>query len=105
MVFWDGVSWNNVGSSLQGNTNISQLLMVPLLDMHAANSVIESDRMLMVSGALSDSSFGSASSVLFDGTSFIPYMATMTAQGALGTISSLFYSFASFSFTQQSGYF
>ncbi|KAF9232806.1 cortical protein marker for cell polarity-domain-containing protein [Melanogaster broomeanus] len=67
MVFWDGVSWSNVGSSLQGNSNISQLLMVPLQNTHSSNSVIESDRMLMISGALSDSSFGSASSVLFDG--------------------------------------
>ncbi|KAG1896704.1 cortical protein marker for cell polarity-domain-containing protein [Suillus fuscotomentosus] len=101
MMFWDGVSWNSVGSSLQGTTNISQLLMVPLLDTHSANSIIESDRMLMISGALSDSSFGSASSVLFDGSSFIPYMATVTAQGALGSISSLFYSLANFSFGQQ----
>jgi hypothetical protein len=102
MIFWNGISWNNVGSSLQGNTNISQLLMVPLLNTHSANSIVESDRMLMVSGALSDNSFGSASSVLFDGSSFIPYMTTMTAQGALGSISSLFYSFANFSFDQQS---
>ncbi|KIK41515.1 hypothetical protein CY34DRAFT_85274 [Suillus luteus UH-Slu-Lm8-n1] len=101
MMFWDGVSWSSVGSSLQGTTNISQLLMVPLMNTHSANSIIESDRMLMISGALSDSSFGSASSVLFDGSSFIPYMATATAQGALGSISSLFYSLANFSFTQQ----
>ncbi|OJA14510.1 hypothetical protein AZE42_04445 [Rhizopogon vesiculosus] len=101
MIFWDGISWNNVGAPLQSNTNISQLLMVPLLNTHSANSIVESDRMLMVSGALSDPSFGSASSVLFDGSSFIPYMTTMTAQGALGSISSLFYSFANFSFNQQ----
>ncbi|KAG2145943.1 cortical protein marker for cell polarity-domain-containing protein [Suillus bovinus] len=101
MMFWDGVSWSSVGSSFQGTTNISQLLMVPLLDTHSANSIIESDRMLMISGALSDSSFGSASSVLFDGSSFIPYMAAVTAQGALGSISSLFYSLANFSFGQQ----
>ncbi|KAG2148328.1 cortical protein marker for cell polarity-domain-containing protein [Suillus cothurnatus] len=101
MMFWDGISWSSVGSSLQGTTNISQLLMVPLLNTHSANSIIESDRMLMITGALSDSSFGSASSVLFDGSSFIPYMATVTAQGAFGSISSLFYSLANFSFTQQ----
>ncbi|KAG1735082.1 cortical protein marker for cell polarity-domain-containing protein [Suillus paluster] len=101
MMFWDGVSWSDVGSSLQANTNISQLLMVPLLNTHSTNSIIESDRMLMISGALTDSSFGSASSVLFDGSSFIPFMVTMTAQGALGSISSLFYSIANFSFTQQ----
>ncbi|EGO00155.1 hypothetical protein SERLA73DRAFT_167973 [Serpula lacrymans var. lacrymans S7.3] len=98
--FWNGVSWNNIGSSLQSTTNVSQLVMVPLQNTHAANSVIESDRMLMLSGSLADSSFGTASSVLFDGTNFIPYFSSMSSQGTLGFVSSLFYSYASFSFSQ-----
>ncbi|KIJ67669.1 hypothetical protein HYDPIDRAFT_107140 [Hydnomerulius pinastri MD-312] len=101
MVFWDGATWSNVGSGLQGNSNISQLLMVPLQNTHSTNSIIESDRMLMVSGSLSDSSFGSASSALFDGQTFIPYFASMSAQGTMGYVSSLFYSIANFSFNQQ----
>lgn len=90
------------GSALQPNSNISQLLMVPLQNTHSANSIVESDRMLMISGAVSDSSFGSASLVLFDGQTFIPYLTSMSAQGTLGYVSSLFYSIANFSFSQQS---
>ncbi|KAF9237843.1 cortical protein marker for cell polarity-domain-containing protein [Melanogaster broomeanus] len=104
MVFWDGVSWSNVaasGSGLQGNSNISQLLMVPLQNTHSSNSVIESDRMLMISGALSDSSFGSASSVLFDGQTFVPYIVSMSGQATMGYVLSLFYSITNFSFSQQ----
>ncbi|KAH7922374.1 hypothetical protein BV22DRAFT_1017405 [Leucogyrophana mollusca] len=101
MIFWDGASWTTVGSSLEGTTNISQLVMVPLQNTHTANSIIESDRMLMVSGSLADSSFGSASAALFDGVNLIPYVTSVSAQGTLGYVSSLFYSFASFSFTQQ----
>lgn len=56
----------------------------------------------MISGAVSDSSFGSASLVLFDGQTFIPYLTSMSAQGTLGYVSSLFYSIANFSFSQQS---
>lgn len=101
MVFWDGISWSHVGTSLQGNSNISQLLMVPLQNTHSPNSVVESDRMLMVSGSLSDQSFGSASSVLFDGETFIPYITSLSTQGTMGFVSALFYSIANFSFVQQ----
>ncbi|KAI9569562.1 cortical protein marker for cell polarity-domain-containing protein [Boletus coccyginus] len=102
MIYWDGVSWFSLGSAFQANSNISQLLMVPLQNTHSPNSVVESDRMLMISGTLSDSSFGSASQVLFDGQTFIPYLASVTAQGTLGYVSSVFYSIANFSFGQQS---
>ncbi|KAF9232687.1 hypothetical protein BU15DRAFT_80955 [Melanogaster broomeanus] len=101
MVFWDGVSWSNVGSSLQGNSNISQLLMVPLQNTHSSNSVIESDRMLMISGTLSDSSFGSTSSVLFDSQTFVPYIVSMSGQATMGYVLSLFYLITNFSFSQQ----
>lgn len=59
----------------------------------------------MISGALTDSSLGSASLVLFDGQTFIPYLASMSAQGTLGYVSSLFYSIANFSFNQQCEHF
>lgn len=101
MVFWDGTSWSYIGTTLQGNSNISQLLMVPLQNTHSPNSVVESDRMLMVSGSLLDNSFGSASSVLFDGETFIPYISSLSAQGTMGFVSALFYSIANFSFVQQ----
>ncbi|KAJ3820470.1 cortical protein marker for cell polarity-domain-containing protein [Lentinula raphanica] len=99
--FFDGQNWTTLASTLQKDTVISQLAMVPLQDTHAGNSIIESDRMLMISGALDDSSFGNASSALFDGASFIPYFVSATVSGTAGSVSSLFHSFSTFSFTQQ----
>lgn len=77
---------------------MSQLTMVPLQDDHSANGVIETDRMLMVSGLLSSSSFGTVSTALFDGQTFFPYINSTSAKGTPGAVSSLFYSFSTFSF-------
>jgi hypothetical protein len=82
-------------------TTVAQLTMVPLQDTHSVNGVIEPDRMLMVSGSLA-SSFGNVSTALFDGQTFIPYIATSSSAGAPGTVSSLFHSFASFDFSHRS---
>jgi hypothetical protein len=87
-------------SPLDSATNISQLTMVPLQDTHSANSIIESDRMLMISGHLTDSSFGNASTALFDGENYIPYIVTSSASGSPGFVSSMFNSISNFSFAQ-----
>lgn len=79
---------------------MSQLTMVPLQDTHSANGVIESDRLLMLSGLLFDSKFGNASSALFDGHNFIPFVQASSASGSPGAVASLFRSFSSFSFSQ-----
>ena len=78
--------------------------MVPLQNTHSANSIIESDRVLMISGALATSS-GNASSALFDGETLTPYIVSTSATGTLGSVSSLFHSFTSFSFSQRSKFF
>lgn len=87
-------------STLQGTSTIAQLAMVPLQNTHSVNGVIEPDRMLMISGSLDDSLFGNASSALFDGQTFIPYIVSTSSTGTPGTISSLFHSFSTFSFSQ-----
>src|SRR5437660_202936 len=87
-------------STLESASTVAQLTMVPLQDTHDANGVIEPDRMLMVSGLLGTSSFGNASAALFDGQTMIPYIVSTSATGTPGTISSLFHSFSTFSFTQ-----
>jgi len=75
--------------------------MVPLQNTHSANGVIEPDRMLWISGTLSDSSFGNASSALFDGQNLIPYISSASSSGDPGAISALIHSFSTFSFTQK----
>ncbi|PCH43711.1 hypothetical protein WOLCODRAFT_153770 [Wolfiporia cocos MD-104 SS10] len=100
LYFWNGQTWSDVGSTLQPASDVSQLTMVPLQNTHTTNSIIQSDRVLMISGSLSDSSFGNASSALFDGESFIPYIVAATSSGSPGYIYGLIYSFSTFSFTQ-----
>jgi len=99
--FWNGLSWTALQSTFKGESNISQLTMVPVLDAHSSNGIIESDRMLMVSGSLSDSSFGDASSALFDGQTFLPYIVSTSGSGSPGAISGLIHSFSTFSFSQR----
>ncbi|KAF8647149.1 hypothetical protein AX16_006980 [Volvariella volvacea WC 439] len=99
--FWNGVQWAVLDTGLQPSTTVAQLTMVPLQDTHSGNNIIQSDRMLMVSGSLADENFGSASSALFDGQNLIPYIVTSTASGTTGMVASLFRSFTTFSFDQR----
>ncbi|KAF9458443.1 cortical protein marker for cell polarity-domain-containing protein [Collybia nuda] len=99
--FWNGDKWSSLGPTFQGQTNVAQLTMVPLSVSHSAHGMIESDRMLMVSGLLSDSLFGNASAALFDGENFIPYIVATSAAGTSGTVASLFRSLSSFSFDRR----
>ncbi|KAI0645397.1 cortical protein marker for cell polarity-domain-containing protein [Trametes meyenii] len=103
LYFWNGQSWSSIGSTLQGSTNVAQLTMVPLQadHNHDGNDIIQADRVLLVSGSLTDSSFGNASSALFDGQGFTPYIVSTSDSGTPGTVASLFHSFATFSFNQR----
>ncbi|THU95495.1 hypothetical protein K435DRAFT_755662 [Dendrothele bispora CBS 962.96] len=100
LTFFNGANWTTLASS-SGDTVVSQLTMVPLQNTHEGNNVVESDRMLMVSGNLDDSQFGNASSALFDGQTFIPYVVSSSSSGSSGSVSSLFRSFQTFSFAQR----
>lgn len=99
--YWNGFNWTQLQSDFGSNTNISQLTMVPVIDTHKSNGLIQSDRMLLLSGALSSSSFGDVSSVLFDGQSFVPYIVSASASGSPGAVSGLIHSFTSFSFARR----
>ena len=88
-------------SSFEPSTVVMQLAMVPLQNTHSGEGVIESDRMLMISGALDDSSFGNASSALYDGQSYIPYIVSSSSAGTAGAVAALFHSFSNFSFAQR----
>ncbi|KAH8995626.1 cortical protein marker for cell polarity-domain-containing protein [Lactarius akahatsu] len=101
LVTWNGHVWTSQGSAFGGSSVVSQLTMVPLQNEHQARGAIEGDRMLLMSGNLVDTSFGQASSVLFDGQDFIPYIDSSTSSGDPGTVSGLFNSLANFSFAHR----
>lgn len=83
-------------SGLSGSSKIQQLAFLPLAEDHAGNDVIESDRMLMVSGVLSLASGSAVSSALYDGANWIPFLTTATRSGAAGYVASLVFSAPSF---------
>ncbi|KAF8585919.1 hypothetical protein K439DRAFT_1615502 [Ramaria rubella] len=92
MTFWNGVTWQSLGSTFQTATSISQLTI---------NGIIESDHMLLISGSLASDSFGNVSSALFDGQNYFPYIVSTSPAGGPGFVSQLFHSLASFSFNQR----
>ena len=98
---YDGRVWTIQGSAFGGSSVVSQLTMVPLQNEYQPLGVIEGDRMLLMSGNLVNTSFGQASSILFDGQNFIPYIVSSTASGDPGSVSGLFNSLANFSFARR----
>jgi hypothetical protein len=122
---WNGVSWSSIGgtiwcytgvtdidsisgSSLDSTSNVTSLTMVPLVSTHPSNGIIEDNRMLLVSGALSISSSGgkrdgpsSASSALFDGQNFTPYLVSQGSGGGSGSVSGLIHSFSTINFNHR----
>jgi len=98
--YWNGVKWSTLGSSFSSGTTVADLTMVPLTSTHSSNGIIEPDRVLMISGALSTTE-GNASSVLYDGQNLIPYIVSSRPSGTTGSVFSLFHSFPTFSFNQR----
>ncbi|KZV86588.1 hypothetical protein EXIGLDRAFT_774480 [Exidia glandulosa HHB12029] len=101
LLHYDGSSWKPISTSFSADSTVAQLSMVPLSDTHPENDVIQQDRMLWIAGAMTSSSFGNASSVLFDGANYYPYLSTTSADGGPGFVSSLFHSFSTFNFNQR----
>lgn len=96
LYYWNGTTWSDINNgTLQSGSGIEQLLFVPLLSDHSSNSIIESNRMLLVSGDLNINDT-SISSALFDGHSWYPYLISTSNSGTGGVISQFFYSIANF---------
>ncbi|KAK4684667.1 hypothetical protein P7C73_g5502, partial [Tremellales sp. Uapishka_1] len=95
---WNGQEWTAQNSSLLTGSLVQQLAFVPMSSEHSAEGAIEKDRMLMVSGDLYLENMGNATSALFDGAQWYPYLVGTSSSGTLGAASSLFYSESTFSF-------
>ena len=95
---WDGAQWTTLDVSLGPESNIKQLEFVPLSEEHGVQGIIQTNRMLWLSGIFSSSNMGNFSSALYDGRNLHPYLLTSTASGDPGAISSFFHSYSTFSF-------
>lgn len=95
--YWDGKTWTDLNNNtLATGSGVQQLAFVPLQSDHESNDIIEKNRMLLVSGALSINDT-SLSAALYDGQDWYPYLISTSATGSAGVISQLFYSSTSFS--------
>lgn len=91
-----------LGTDFSSSSEVTQLAMLPVSSAHNTNSVLEDNRVLLMSGSLASNSFGSASTALFDGATVYPYISTSSSSGSPGFVNGLFYSASSFSFDLRS---
>jgi len=100
----DGSSWSAVGQTLEAGTVIRGLQIFSLTSSHDSSSTVDSNQVLMLTGSIISPEFGSASAVLFNGTTFRPYALTTNDGGnSAGTISRFFVEYSDFFSTDNSG--
>jgi hypothetical protein len=87
---FDGTTWNSVGNVFGSGTIIRGLQVMSLTQNHAGTTLVSASQTLMVTGALNLPGFGSASSALFNGTTFQPFTLTTTASNTPGSLSQIF---------------
>ncbi|CAO1617058.1 unnamed protein product [Sympodiomycopsis kandeliae] len=84
---WDGTQFNALQSSeLKSDSGIAQLTFVPITKAHPSNDILENNRLLVVSGALSMQTYGNVSSAFFDGHNWTPFLITSSAEGGPGVV-------------------
>ena len=99
--YWNGTTWSDISNNtLQAGSGVEQLVFLPTLSDHAETPIIESNRMLLVSGALRINGTDYASA-LYDGASWYPYLRAATATGGAGVVSRLVYSKTNFNLSSR----
>ena len=87
---YDGSTWRSVGDVLGSGTIIRGLQVLPLTKTHASSPLVSAGQTLMLTGAINVPGYGNASAVLFNGTTFEPYVLTTTSANIGGSLSQLF---------------
>ncbi|KAI9838431.1 MAG: hypothetical protein M1837_002486 [Sclerophora amabilis] len=86
---YDGRSFQTVGDTLGKTTRIRGLQLLSLSQEHEANDLLDRDQTLLVTGQLDLPEFGNASSALFDGTTFTPFILSNSGNSP-GSLSQIF---------------
>lgn len=87
LVRWDGTQYEAVGTGqFLPATGISQLTFVPISKAHPSNSILEDNRLLVISGALTTQDYGNISSVFFDGQNYSPFLLATNLDGSSGIV-------------------
>lgn len=81
--------WTGAGG-LGESTTIRKLQIMPLTSSHSSSSMMSEDQSLLILGDINIPSQGNASAVLFNGTTFEPYILTNMDDGSQGSLSAIF---------------
>ena len=86
---YSGNAWTSV-SGLDAGTTIRGLQVMSLTSNHARSDLVPADEILFLTGNLALPSFGNASAVLFNGTTYQPFILTSRADGTQGSVGGVF---------------
>lgn len=86
---FDGTDWHSV-DGFGSATAIRGLQIMSLTEKHQPSSLVPSNEVLLITGSIELLDNGNASAVLYNGTTFQPFVLTTTANGGQGTLSGMF---------------
>lgn len=86
---YDGKSWTTVGG-LESSTSIRGLQLMGVTTNHASSTLVDSNKVLLITGSIETAEYGNSSAVLFNGTIFQPFVLTNTADGGQGSLTRMF---------------
>lgn len=86
----DGSKWTSAGESLLPGTNIRGLQILSLTKNHDSTPIVDANQALLLTGSIVLPAFGSASAVLFNGTTFEPFALTTNAGSSAGSLAHMF---------------
>ena len=87
---YDGRDYHPINDAFESGTIIRGLQVLGLTEDHEPSDVLDRDQSLLITGQIDLVDFGSASAVLYNGTTFTPFILSSTADGQAGSISQLF---------------
>ncbi|KAI9828781.1 MAG: hypothetical protein M1832_001886 [Thelocarpon impressellum] len=86
---YDGNSWSSVGHLLGKETEVRGIQVLSLSKDHGKTGLLRQDQTLLLTGRLDLPGFGNASSALFDGTTFTPFILSNSGSSP-GSLSRIF---------------
>ncbi|ERF74467.1 hypothetical protein EPUS_03905 [Endocarpon pusillum Z07020] len=87
---YDGTNYHPINDAFTPTTSIRGLQVIGLTEQHQPSDVLERDQSLLITGQLDLRDFGNVSAVLYNGTTFTPFILSSTADGQPGSVSQMF---------------
>ena len=87
---FDGKKWLAAPNQFSTGTTVRGIQVLSLSDDHEDSDLISKDQDLLLLGTINITDFGTASGVLFNGTSYIPLLLSSTSEGTPGSLSQVF---------------